>query len=442
MSVNPFSRRGGFWLVVYLGLIVTPMLLAMATPTPQASGFAWDFAMALGYAGVAMIGVQFVLTARFRRASAPFGIDVVYLFHRYLAVSLLGLILVHAGLASLLDHQAVGPLDPRRVPLAISLGRLALLLLMVLVVSSLWRKRIGIEYDHWRRWHATLATLALVLAVVHVEMAARFLEAPIQRVLWSSISLCWLGLIVYVRVIRPWRLLRLRYRVLAVESEAGSSVSLQLAPEGHAGFSFLPGQFAWISVGDSPFALREHPFSIASAPRADGQLRFTIKALGDFSRRMAAVEAGALVYVDGPYGAFSCDRHADASGFLFIAGGIGIVPIMSMLRALADRADKRPIWLFYANRLWQHTVFPEELAELSQRLPLRVVHILGEPPADWMGERGLLSLALLRRHLPRVPAGVHGFVCGPRPMIKIAERALQELEVPLARVHSEIFDLA
>ena len=154
------------------------------------------------------------------------------------------------------------------------------------------------------------------------------------------------------------------------------------------------------------------------------------------------VEAGALVYVDGPYGAFSCDRHADASGFLFIAGGIGIVPIMSMLRALADRADKRPIWLFYANRLWQHTVFPEELAELSQRLPLRVVHILGEPPADWMGERGLLSLALLRRHLPRVPAGVHGFVCGPRPMIKIAERALQELEVPLARVHSEIFDLA
>jgi len=442
MNVGRGPAHAGFWLAVYLGLILAPMLLALAPPAPPASGFGWDFAMALGYAGVAMIGVQFVLTARFRRASAPFGIDIIYLFHRYLAVALLGLLLTHALLAGLLDPSALGPLDPRRAPLAISIGRLALLLLVVLVASSLWRKRIGLEYDRWRRWHAVLATLALVLAVVHVEMLARFLDAPVKRLLWSAISLSWLLLIGYVRVYRPWRLLRRPYRVVAVAAEHGASVTLRLRAEGHDGFAFQPGQFAWLSVGDSPFALREHPFSIASAPGDDGRLSFTIKALGDFSTRMAGVRPGTVAHVDGPYGVFCCDRHPQASGLLFIAGGIGIAPIMSMLRALAERGEQRPLWLFYGNRLWQHTVFREELAELAARLPLRVVHILGEPPADWAGECGLLSVELLRRQLPQIPAGVHCFVCGPTPMIRAAECALHELGVPLRRVHSEIFDLA
>lgn len=434
--------HSGFWLAVYLGLILAPMLVALAPPTPPASGFGWDFAMALGYAGVAMIGVQFVLTARFRRASAPFGIDIIYLFHRYLAVALLGLILIHALLATLIDPSAVGPLDPRRAPLSISLGRLAVLLLVVLVLGSLWRKPLGIEYDRWRRWHAVLASLALVLAVVHVELAARFLDAPLKRLLWSVISLCWLLLIGYVRLLRPWRLARRPYRVVAVRAEHGRSVTLCLRAEGEHGFDFLPGQFAWLSVGDSPFALREHPFSIASAPGERGRLEFTIKALGDFSSRMASVQPGSLAHVDGPYGAFSCDRHPQASGLLFIAGGVGIAPIMSMLRALAARGEQRPLWLFYGNRLWQHSVFREELDALAARLPLHLVHILGEPPTDWPGERGLLSLDLLRRHLPQIADGVHCFVCGPTPMIRIAESALRQLGVPLAQVHTEIFDLA
>src|SRR3546814_3269086 len=98
--------------------------------------------MTLGYAAAAMMGVQFVLTARFKRACAPFGIDVIYYFHRYLALAMLALILLHAMIATWLDPGAVGPLDPRHATPAISLGRLALGLLVVLLASSLWRKRL------------------------------------------------------------------------------------------------------------------------------------------------------------------------------------------------------------------------------------------------------------------------------------------------------------
>src|SRR3546814_4566326 len=61
-----------------------------------------------------------------------------------------------------------------------------------------------------------------------------------------------------------------------------------------------------------------------------------------------------------------------ATGLVFIAGGVGIAPIISMLRALADRSDARPLWLFYGNRRWQNTLFREELKALGGRLQLRV----------------------------------------------------------------------
>lgn len=427
---------------MYLTLVMVPLTLAYWPPLPAAAGFGLDFAMTLGYAGVAMMGVQFVLTARFKRACASFGIDVIYYFHRHLALVMLVLIGLHALLATGLDPGAVGPLDPRFAIPAISLGRLALALVVALLISSLWRKRIGIEYDRWRRAHVVLAVLALTLAVIHVDGAARMLNSPGKRLAWTALSLAWLGLIVHVRLLRPWRLLRRPFRVCSVQAEHGRSVSLELQAVGHDGFDYQPGQFAWLSVGDSPFALREHPFSLASSPTRPGTLLFTIKALGDFSTAIAECKPGTLAYVDGPYGAFSCDRHPKAAGLVFIAGGVGIAPIISMLRALADRNDARPMWLFYGNRLWQHTLFREELQALGECLQLQVVHILGEPDADWRGERGMLREELLARHLPDQHAGLHYFICGPQPMIAVAERSLKTLAVPLRHMHSEIFDLA
>ena len=440
-AIRPLTQAA-FWLAVYLTLVMVPLVLAYWSPQPGAAGFAWDFAMTLGYAGVAMMGVQFVLTARFKRACAPFGIDVIYFFHRYLALAMLALIVLHALIASGLDPGAVGPLDPRRAAPAISIGRLALILIAALLVSSLWRKRLGIEYDRWRRVHAVMAILALLLAVIHVDMAARMLNSPGKRLAWTLLSLAWLGLIVHVRLFRPWRLRRRPFRVCAVHAEHGRSVSLNLEPVGHAGFDYLPGQFAWLSLGNSPFALREHPFSLASSPTRPGTITFTIKALGDFSTAVARCKPGTTAYVDGPYGAFSCDSHPTASGLVFIAGGVGIAPIISMLRALADRNDSRPLWLFYGNRLWQHTLFREELQALGTRLNLHLVHILGEPEADWRGERGLLRPDILVRHLPDQRTGLHYFICGPQPMIQVAECALKAMTVPLRHLHSEIFDLA
>ncbi|MFO1425831.1 MAG: hypothetical protein U1F11_02435 [Steroidobacteraceae bacterium] len=157
----------------------------------------------------------------------------------------------------------------------------------------------------------------------------------------------------------------------------------------------MPGQFAWLTLRASPFAMREHPFSIASSPEQPQRIEFAIKELGDFTATIKDIRPGEIAWVDAPYGDFGIDRCAGAQAAVFVAGGIGIAPILSMLRALAERGDRRPLWLFYGNRVLERVAFREELDRLAQRLDLKVVHVLLEPPADWSGERGFVSQQVL-----------------------------------------------
>jgi predicted ferric reductase len=218
---------------------------------------------------------------------------------------------------------------------------------------------------------------------------------------------------------------------------------LTLRPEGHDGLRFQPGQFVWLSLEKSPFRAREHPFSIASAAAdGGGALQFTVKELGDFTRTIGRTPEGAIAWVDGPHGVFTVDRHSDAPAFAFIAGGVGIAPIMSMLRTLDLRGEPRPLRLLYANEAWAGVLFREDLADLETRLDLEVTHVLATPPEVWEGEEGLLTPELVGRLVASVPRGTDFFLCGPKPMSDLAERALREHGVPVGRIHWELFDMA
>lgn len=434
--------HGWIWLAVYLALALAPLGLLLVGPTPPGSGFWFDFSLALGFAGTAMIGVQFILTARFKRATAPFGIDIIYFFHRYAAVVGFILVLAHPVILVVDNPGFAYLLDPREAPWHMVAGLLSLLAMLVIVVTSLARKQLHIDYDRWRLGHGLLAVAALVLALVHIEGVGYYVSEPWHRGLWILIVVSWIAVLVFIRIVRPLLLLRRPYRVVAVERERGDSWTLALEPKGHAGFRFQPGQFVWLTLRHSPFALREHPFSISSSPTSAPHIEVTIKELGDFTGTIGSVTVGETAYVDGPYGAFSIDRHATAPGYVFLAGGIGIAPMMSMLRTLAARGDRRPLVLVSAHSRWDRIVFREEIHSLAERLRLTVVHTLEAPPEDWQGERGYVNAAMLDRHLPANRAELDYFICGPKPMIDAAEKALASLGVPLSRFHTELFDLA
>ena len=124
----------------------------------------------------------------------------------------------------------------------------------------------------------------------------------------------------------------------------------------------------------------------------------TIRNLGDFTSAIHKVPVGQRVYLDGPYGAFTIGNPADMH--VLIAGGIGITPMMSMIRTLADRRDPRPVTLLYGSKDWESIMYREELEALKGRLDLTIVHVLSDPPADWTGEQGRITAEVFRRHLP------------------------------------------
>lgn len=434
--------RAALWLALYLGLVLLPPALLVLLEPPRSGGFAWDFAMILGYSALAMFGLQFVLTARFKRATAPFGIDLIYALHRWLAIAALLFVMVHVILLAWRYPAALGSADPLRAPWHMSAGRLALILFALIVLSSLLRKRLRWAYESWRFWHGLAATAALLLAIVHAEGAGHFLNAAWKQWAWGALAAFWIFAIIHVRLLRPWWVARRPWRIASRERLAGRMWRLRLRPLGHEGLRrFEPGQFAWLSFGQHPIRLAEHPFSIASAPGSE-ELEFAIKELGDFTSKIGELSPDTCVYVDGPYGAFSIDRQPQAKGFVFIAGGAGIAPILSMIRAMAARGDLRPAVLFYGNRNLQRTAYRAELAALAEPCRLKVVLLLHEPETDWEGERGFISEEILRRHLPEKHDGWHAFLCGPKPMLALAEKSLRRLGFPLAAIHSEIFDLA
>jgi predicted ferric reductase len=432
--------RGLFWIGVYLGLALFPCLILLYGTMPGGYGFWWDFSMALGFAAASMMALMFFLTARFKRAALPFGVDIIYYFHKYISLLLFFIAAGHAVILLSTERVVWEMLGPAKINRYMAAGIVSFILLGFIVCSSLWRKQLQTHYDNWRMLHVFLAVATFILALVHIEGVGYYIATPAKRIIWGTIMGCWLLLLLYVRLIKPVVLRSRPYSVKEIIPERGNAHTMVIVPEQHRGIHFLPGQFVWLSMYHSPLSMKEHPFSISSAPEQKGELHFTIKELGDFTRRIKDTPIGQPVYIDGPYGAFSIDRHPSAQGYVFIAGGIGIAPIRSMLCSLAARRDDRSHILFFAGSTLEKLTFYEELNVLKARMDLKTVYLLEHPPSHWQGESGFLTAGILKRHLPYHLQELNYFICGPVPMVELAERELHKMGIPLQHLHSELFD--
>jgi predicted ferric reductase len=436
------KTRAAIWIGLYLGLLLTPMAALLLQPVPAKAGLWWETGVALGFAALAMLALQFLLTARLRTLSAPFGIDVIYYFHRWLAWVLVAVLLLHPLLLSSVDTSLWRRVLPPGGDWRMQSGVLALLCVVLLMLSSGWRRHLHLPYQHWRRLHLLLSLLALGLGFAHLLAIAYYSSPPLVRTLWWLIAGSVLVLVLHVHLLRPWRLRRRPWILADIQQESGDCWTLTLRPQGHTGFTFKAGQFAWLSLGHTPFSLQEHPFSLSSAPRADGSVQFTIKELGDFTRSIRQFQPGMMACVDGPYGVFSHERYPAAPGYVFIGGGIGIAPIIAMLQSLAAQGDQRPHLLFAAHSRFDRIPRRAELVQLTQQLHLKPIPVLEDPPSGWQGAQGWITQELLAQHL--VPAYLRHeyFLCGPKPMTDAVEGFLRKLGVARARIHTELFTMA
>ncbi len=434
---------GGFWILLYTILVLTPIIILILGPKSVPRAPLQNLSVSLSFTGLAIMALQFALTARIKPLKEPFGSDIVYYFHRQIGIAAFLMIFAHPILLFLFSSGYLSYLNIFTAPLRAKAGVIAILLLFGVVVLSEYRNKLGIPYWFWKFWHGIFATLTIAFAVVHIYLNGNYVNLPWKEVIWITYAVLWVILLAYTRIIYPLNLIRKPFQVMGIKSERANCWTLQMQLVNHKGFKFHPGQFAWMTAWKTPFSDTEHAFSLASSAQHSEKIEMTIKELGKFTSTIKEIKPSQKVFVDGAYGSFSCDRYPDAEGFILIAGGIGITPIMSMLRTLADRSDKRPLLLFYANRDWENVTFREEFDALERRLNLKVIHVLEKPPADWQGETGFVTAEILKRHIDQnwMRLNPQIFLCGPKPMMNIVEKHLIANGFPRIKIHTERFAL-
>ena len=145
----PYTVRGAVWLIVYLFFILAPLFALLAGTLPPTRDFWTEFSVAIGYSGLAMMGLQFGLTARFRHVTEPWGEDVIYHFHRQISLIAVGLVVAHPIILFVVRPELLALLNSIQAPWRAHFAALSIYSLIALVVTALWRAKWNIRYETW-----------------------------------------------------------------------------------------------------------------------------------------------------------------------------------------------------------------------------------------------------------------------------------------------------
>ncbi len=319
----------------------------------------------------------------------------------------------------------------------VAAAMLAALIFLIVSVSSWQIARRRLHYEWWLLIHVSVY-VALALAFAHqIMVGGDFVEHP-------AFAAYWVGLYVFVaanyawyRALRPLVLYRRhRFQVVRVERESDGITSVYIGGRHLQRWRAHAGQFVFVRFLTPGLRWFAHPFSLSAAP--DGQtIRLTIKAVGDYTRRIPQLAPGTPVVLEGPFGIFIADTCRTRAAAL-IAGGIGITPIRALAQELCARGI--PCTVLYSVRTTSDAALANELRAVLSAHPQAVFHQIVTNDPTWPGERGRLDQRMLTRLIPDI-ADRDVFICGPQPMMTAIRRAAVARGVPRCAIHYERFAL-
>jgi ferredoxin-NADP reductase len=209
------------------------------------------------------------------------------------------------------------------------------------------------------------------------------------------------------------------------------------------GYTFRAGQNADFILADPPEIDGEgnaRTLSFASSPNTKDSLVVAMRMRKTaFKNSLRAIPIGTRIKVSSPMGSFTL--HKDSSKpAVFVAGGIGITPIRSIIGWATEERLPHKLYLFYSNRNPQEAAFMDRLenwSRLNQNLKL-IATVTASRNSSWPYEFGRIDRAMLTKHLPEIQNSVY-YLCGPPPMVAAMRQLLDDLGVSEDNVKTEEF---
>lgn len=430
-----------------LALLLAVLWFVSLPASPLTGGF-WAIRHQLIYlSGILAMGFMalgLVLAARPVQIEPLLGgLDKFYRLHKWFGVTGAALATVHwllevsprwmIGWGWLSRPVRARPSGPAPAPdlvgklhgAGVEVGEPALYLLVLLVALALWKR---VPYHWFFRAHRLMAPLFLVLVFHAIVLMDRdYWTAPIGPVVALLLVSGTLAAVaaLFRRIGKSRRAVGEISRLTLYPGNAVLDVAVDV---GTAWPRHQAGQFAFLKADSREGA---HPFTISSAWKGDGHLVFSIKGLGDYTRRLPELlHVGQAVTIEGPYGRFDFRGHSDRQ--VWIAGGVGITPFMARLRHLAQEPRMGKVDLFYSTAAHDEA-FVAQVQALATSADVRF-HLLVT------SRDGLLTL---ERVAELVPAWMDADIwfCGPAGFGHALYTAMTGAGLPEGSFHQELFEM-
>lgn len=388
-----------------------------------------------GLIGMTLFAISLILSARLKFFDQHLhGLNRVYInHHRYGAIAFI-LLLFHPLL--LASKYLIFSLESAMVFLlpssdwTINFGILSLLGMIILLILTFF---VSLRYDFWKNTHKYLG-LVFFLGGLHSFLITSDISrsTPLR---WYVLTLSALGILIYIyhTLLGKITAKRYLYSVEAVNKLNDAVVEVVLSPfKINEQLSYQAGQFAFVNFDDQRVGLEQHPFSFVSAPHEE-QLRFAIKNLGDYTGTVSNLTKGTIAKIEGPYGQFSYTNTPNKKQ-IWVAGGIGITPFISMGMEWAVRPDvaEYSIDLYYCTKDEAELVLMNRLNEITtQHSNFRLIPFCAT-----------LKGRINAQVISDTSGGLDNkdiFVCGPPIMMQSLREQFIQLGIKKQNIHSEEF---
>jgi len=417
------------FLVVLFGILLPSGIVAFAAGNANLQSV---LSLCAGASGFSLMAINMFLATRPRGVEAlAGGLDRLYQLHKWTGVGIVPFILFHEMVGMDFDGEIV---TSGLAKTAVDVAELVYPAFLVLIAASFF-KRIPyqkvirgdvIPYQWWRWSHRLLGGLFVAIVFHQFFVKVPFTMNALAGQYLNTMALIGVLSFLYTQFLAPFR--ARGYTITKVEKHPAATI-INAKPKGR-GIRPRPGAFAVISIGRR--GLREpHPFTV-SGSGPNGELQFSIRGLGDYTRRIReTVQEGDKMTVEGGYGRF--DYRKGKQEQLWVAGGIGITPFLAFADALTG-AENRTIRLVYAVAKPEEAVGLDRLKAAAERCPgfsfdLHVSSTDGRLTAEALAGKAPFDLAR---------AGL--WFCGPAPMREALISGLKGLGQSPAAVHFEEFE--